>query len=109
MPIYEYQCQTCGKRSELLQRMDDPPMAACPHCGGPVKKLISSPAVQFKGSGWYVTDYAKKGASGSGGSKGEGAKAGEGGGESKAAEKPASEGASSSTASSETKAAKSSD
>lgn len=64
MPIYEYECQNCGKRTELLQRMDDPPLATCPQCGGPVKKLISSPAVQFKGSGWYVTDYAgKKGAS----------------------------------------------
>ena len=60
MPIYEYQCRTCGKRTELLQRMDDPPLAACPECGGEVKKLISSPAVQFKGSGWYVTDYSNK-------------------------------------------------
>ena len=63
MPIYEYECLQCGKRTELLQRMDDAPLAACPQCGGPVKKLISSPAFQFKGSGWYVTDYAgKKGA-----------------------------------------------
>lgn len=61
MPIYEYQCLTCGKRTEQLQRMSDPPLAACPECGGAVKKLISSPAVQFKGSGWYVTDYAGKG------------------------------------------------
>ena len=61
MPIYEYECRSCGKRTELLQRMDDPPLAACPACGGEVKKLFSAPAVQFKGSGWYVTDYAKKG------------------------------------------------
>ena len=61
MPIYEYQCQSCGKRTELLQRMDDPPLATCPECGGEVKKLVSAPAVQFKGSGWYVTDYAGKG------------------------------------------------
>ena len=60
MPIYEYQCQSCGKRTELLQRMADPPLATCPECGGEVKKLLSAPAVQFKGSGWYVTDYAGK-------------------------------------------------
>ena len=81
MPIYEYRCQECGKTSELLQRMSDPPMAACPLCGGPVKKLISSPAVQFKGSGWYVTDYGSKkndpGASGA--SKAHGGKSSEGG------------------------------
>ena len=73
MPIYEYQCLSCGKRMELLQRMADPPLATCPECGGEVKKLISAPAVQFKGSGWYVTDYAGKkgGAAGSSDSKGE--------------------------------------
>ena len=71
MPIYEYECLNCGKRTELLQRMNDAPLAACPNCGGEVKKLISSPAVQFKGTGWYVTDYAGKkgGGSGSGGSE----------------------------------------
>lgn len=63
MPIYEYECLQCGKRTELLQRMNEAPMATCPQCGGEVRKLISAPAVQFKGSGWYVTDYAgKKGA-----------------------------------------------
>ncbi|HEV2843587.1 MAG TPA: FmdB family zinc ribbon protein [Thermoanaerobaculia bacterium] len=68
MPIYEYECRSCGKRTELLQRMDDAPLAACPQCGGEVKKLVSAPAVQFKGSGWYVTDYAgKKGGSGASG------------------------------------------
>jgi putative FmdB family regulatory protein len=61
MPIYEYQCLQCAKKTEWLQRMSDPPLAACPECGGAVKKLISSPAVQFKGSGWYVTDYGKGG------------------------------------------------
>jgi len=60
MPIYEYECLQCGKRTELLQRLADAPLAACPKCGGEVKKLISSPAFQFKGSGWYATDYAKK-------------------------------------------------
>ena len=67
MPIYEYQCLSCGKRTELLQRMDDAPLAACPECGGEVKKLFSAPAVQFKGSGWYVTDYAGKKSGGGGG------------------------------------------
>jgi putative FmdB family regulatory protein len=60
MPIYEYECLQCGKRTELLQRLADAPLAACPQCGGEVKKLISSPAFQFKGSGWYATDYAGK-------------------------------------------------
>lgn len=70
MPIYEYECQSCGKRTEVIQRMDDAPLAACPQCGGEVKKLLSAPAVQFKGSGWYVTDYAgKKGGGGSGGTE----------------------------------------
>ena len=70
MPIYEYQCLSCGKRTELLQKMGDPPPAVCPNCGGEVKKLFSSPAVQFKGSGWYVTDYAgKKSGGGSGSSE----------------------------------------
>src|SRR5436309_15873394 len=79
MPIYEYQCLTCGKKSELLQRMSDPPMAACPECGGAVKKLISSPAVQLKGSGWYVTDCgSKKGAPPGGGKPERGSKDGGG-------------------------------
>ena len=65
MPLYEYQCLNCGKRTEVLQRFEDAPLAACPACGGEVKKLISSPAVQFKGSGWYVTDYAGKKGGGS--------------------------------------------
>ena len=72
MPLYEYQCLSCGKRTEVLQRLDEAPLATCPSCGGEVKKLISSPAVQFKGSGWYVTDYAgKKSAGGSSESKSE--------------------------------------
>ena len=66
MPLYEYQCLNCGKKTEVIQRFDDAPLAACPACGGEVKKLISSPAFQFKGTGWYVTDYAgKKGGGGS--------------------------------------------
>ena len=61
MPIYEYQCLQCGKRTEALQKMADPHLATCEACGGELKRLISSPAVQFKGSGWYVTDYARGG------------------------------------------------
>lgn len=60
MPIYEYECLQCGTRTEVLQRFSDPPLAICPQCGGEVKKLISSPAFQFKGSGFYATDYAGK-------------------------------------------------
>jgi putative FmdB family regulatory protein len=60
MPIYEYKCQSCGERCEKLQKYSDPPCKKCPHCGGALKKLISSPAIQFKGSGFYITDYAKK-------------------------------------------------
>jgi putative FmdB family regulatory protein len=60
MPLYEYQCQTCEQRFERIQKFSDPPVETCPSCGGKVKKLLSSPAIQFKGSGWYITDYAKK-------------------------------------------------
>ena len=68
MPLYEYQCESCAHRFELIRKFSDPPLAACPSCGGPVKKLLSSPAFQFKGTGWYVTDYAKKSASSDGAS-----------------------------------------
>ena len=67
MPIYEYQCQSCGHHEEVMQRMSDDPLTVCPECGGPYKKLVSAPAFQFKGSGWYVTDYARKGGASSGG------------------------------------------
>lgn len=60
MPLYEYQCKKCGHRFEKIQKFSDQPVKKCPDCGGPVEKIISAPAVQFKGSGWYVTDYAKK-------------------------------------------------
>jgi putative FmdB family regulatory protein len=60
MPLYEYQCKKCGHRFERIQRFSDPLVKKCPDCGGKVEQLISAPAVQFKGSGWYVTDYAKK-------------------------------------------------
>ena len=67
MPLYEYQCDACQHRFEMIRKFSDPPLEACPRCGGTVQKLISSPAFQFKGSGWYVTDYAKKGESGKAG------------------------------------------
>jgi putative FmdB family regulatory protein len=68
MPLYEYECEACGLRFELIRRFSDPPLEACATCGkGPVRKLVSSPAFQFKGSGWYITDYARK--SGGGDSK----------------------------------------
>jgi putative FmdB family regulatory protein len=60
MPLYEYLCAKCGKRSEIYQNFRDKPIRICPHCGGRVKKLTSAPAIHFKGSGWYVTDYAGK-------------------------------------------------
>ena len=71
MPLYEYQCKKCHSLTERIQKFSDPPLAICPHCGGELEQLLSAPAVQFKGSGWYVTDYAKKSSSkGSSGSDG---------------------------------------
>ena len=69
MPLYEYQCDACGHRFETIVKFSDPPATACPACGGAVQKLVSSPAIQFKGSGWYITDYAKKSPTDSGGAK----------------------------------------
>jgi putative FmdB family regulatory protein len=64
MPLYEYQCDACGRRFEVIQKFSDPPVETCTSCGkGPVQRLLSSPAIQFKGSGWYITDYANKGKS----------------------------------------------
>ena len=62
MPIYEYRCQDCHHEFERLQKFSDPPVAACPACEGAVQKLISRSAFHLKGSGWYVTDYARNGA-----------------------------------------------
>ena len=70
MALYEYQCDTCGHRFEVIQKWSDPPQEKCPKCGGPVHKLQSAPAFQFKGTGWYVTDYAKKDQGGPGKSSG---------------------------------------
>ena len=60
MPLYEYECQQCKRRFELMQKFSDPPAETCRSCGSPVTRLISAPAFQFKGTGWYVTDYARK-------------------------------------------------
>jgi putative FmdB family regulatory protein len=64
MPLYEYQCDACEHRFEKIQKFSDPLVDVCPKCGkGPVRKLLSSPAIQFKGSGFYINDYAKKSSS----------------------------------------------
>jgi putative FmdB family regulatory protein len=60
LPLYEYQCKQCHSLTERIQKFSDPPLTVCPHCGGEMEQLISAAAVRFKGSGWYVTDYAKK-------------------------------------------------
>jgi putative FmdB family regulatory protein len=65
MPIYEYLCTGCNQRHEIIQKFSDAPLTHCPQCGGDMKKLISSPAIQFKGSGFYKTDYASSSSSGS--------------------------------------------
>jgi putative FmdB family regulatory protein len=66
MPLYEYQCDACHRRFEQIRKFSDPELEQCALCGqGPVRRLLSSPAIQFKGSGWYITDYSQKGKSGS--------------------------------------------
>ena len=59
MPLYEYECQSCGEHVEKIQRVDDAPLLECPRCGGELRRLLGVPALQFKGSGWYVTDYGR--------------------------------------------------
>ena len=68
MPLYEYECTKCQHRFEVIQKFSDPPRDECPVCQGPVKKLLSAPAIQFKGTGWYVTDYGPKKSAGDSGS-----------------------------------------
>ena len=63
MPLYEYECKKCGQRIEKIQKFSDSPLTTCEKCGGKLEKLISSSAIQFKGTGWYVTDYAHKSSS----------------------------------------------
>src|SRR5436190_17201953 len=69
MPLYEYECDVCGHHFEAIRKFSDPPLDVCPKCGGHIHKLISSPAFQFKGTGWYITDYAKKDSGKPGGSQ----------------------------------------
>jgi len=65
MPLYEYQCEACKRRFEVIRKFSDPELEVCTLCGkGPVQRLMSSPAIQFKGSGWYITDYSQKGKAG---------------------------------------------
>lgn len=64
MPLYEYECTKCHKRTEKIESVSGPHLKKCPHCGGKVEQLLAAPAIQFKGSGWYVTDYAGKSKSG---------------------------------------------
>jgi len=67
VPLYEYQCEACGERFEVIQRFAEGPLDECRRCGrGPVQRLPSAPAIQFKGTGWYITDYARKGGGGEG-------------------------------------------
>lgn len=84
MPLYEYRCKSCGHQFEKIQSFSAPEEKECPVCQGPVEKLLSAPAVQFKGSGWYVTDYAGKSSSPKKSSADSGSKS-----ESTASEKPA--------------------
>ncbi len=101
MPLYEYECKKCGHRFEKIQKFSDKMVKKCPECGGQVEQMISAPAVQFKGSGWYVTDYAKKGSSAGSSSSGDS------GSKDKKDEKPKSETASKESSSKETSSKKS--
>ena len=68
MPLYEYACLKCKRHTDKIENVNGPHLKKCPHCGGKVESVITAPAIQFKGSGWYVTDYAKKTSGGDGGS-----------------------------------------
>ncbi len=110
MPLYEYQCDDCQRRFEVIQKYSDPRAEICPTCNGPVKRLISAPAIQFKGSGFYLTDYGRSGQGKNEGGEGTSAKK-EGGGDAKAestkaetsSEKKSSEGKGTDTKSSDSK------
>ena len=96
MPLYEYQCDACGHRFEKIQKFSDPHVKNCPKCGAKVEQVISAPAVQFKGAGWYVNDYAKK-------SSGNGGKSDVSSSDSKSSDSKSSESKSSESKSSESK------
>jgi putative FmdB family regulatory protein len=104
MPLYEYKCKKCGHQFEKIQKFSDKMVKKCPDCGGVVEQMISAPAVQFKGTGWYVTDYAKKssspGSSGSGDSSSRDSSSKDSSSKDKKDDKSKSDGASSSVESS---------
>jgi putative FmdB family regulatory protein len=106
MPLYEYECNDCEHRFERIQKFSDPLVSTCPVCSGEVRKLLSSPAIQFKGTGWYVTDYAKKpsGDQPSGAAGSDGKDGGQKGANGKGSEASASKDASSSTSKAESTA-----
>jgi putative FmdB family regulatory protein len=106
MPLYEYRCESCGHQFEVIQKFSDALIAVCPKCGaGPVVKLLSSPAIQFKGSGFYITDYARKGGEqGKGGDQGKGEQ-GKGDDTGKSGEKDAGKSPAASTSSSDSASA----
>lgn len=74
MPLYEYACLKCKRHTEKIENVNGPHLKKCPHCGGKVESVLTAPAIQFKGSGWYVTDYAKKTAGGDSGKSDKGDK-----------------------------------
>lgn len=82
MPLYEYQCRQCSERTEVVRKFSDPPLTTCESCGGELAKLISSPAIQFKGSGFYITDYARAGGANGKKASSDGSSAGDSGRES---------------------------
>jgi putative FmdB family regulatory protein len=90
LPLYEYKCVKCGHRFEKIESVGAPETKRCPKCGGKAERLLAAPAIQFKGSGWYVTDYAgKKPGAGAGEKSGDGAASGEKSSEKSAESKPA--------------------
>jgi putative FmdB family regulatory protein len=107
LPLYEYQCKKCHSLTERIQKFSDEPLTVCPHCGGELEQVLSAPAVQFKGSGWYVTDYAKKsgssGASSGNGSSSSSSSDGKSAGSDSKAEAPKSDSSSSKDSSSKEK------
>lgn len=86
MPLYEYQCDKCGNVFEVLQKFSDAPLEVHENCGGKVTRLISAPGLQFKGTGWYITDYARSGGASRSGSSDKGGEKSESKSETKSAE-----------------------
>jgi putative FmdB family regulatory protein len=102
LPLYEYECQKDGV-FERIQKFSDPPLEACPTCGGPIEKLASAPAIQFKGTGWYVTDYARKSSGAEGGKEAKDKAKDKAGAKESSSSKESSKDSSSSSSSSESK------